>query len=908
MIKRYEHGGRIGDETFNVGNLGKGNISGDSLRTLMSRKSKIRVSTKQPKWALNNGPMKTFNPNIYKSGGKLRKYQYGSKPLKSSNNLEVGGSESPKSMTNDEYLQHKRDSETSKYLIDNSHHYTPEQKSNYQERQKRLHEFSGNPTVKYQNSNNYSPNAEDRTRYNSNENTIYTDEDTNLSTEYTHSYQANKQYSKKEMESRKTDDINQYPIGNDEYENWGTIEHKAHKQIEPEMNRFQDGDYGPQGDTTLLDRKLKIVTDDQYSKTDNENLILNPHGESKIDADETFASKGLPITPTPLKTIGPAQVVDYGENEMKMRNNSINNPNLQNKPKPGQSTEMKKLGGKLKRYQVAGQTPITDLNNTMRGRGNAGYNPLTGKPNYKTFELNPNISYGNPKTWGQIYGGANITKTPVYNEKSFTAGYDKRNLGSLGLRYNDINGDKAFGATANYNRGPIKAVGTVDLNRNSNNVKIGGEYKNDNGLYGSANYNYTNNKTIPGNVIHGLSGAVGNDRFTVIGNTSFDKANPNNNATNISGIYNGPKGGYVKGGFYQGNQGNAGTVEGGYTGKNGNISGSATYGNGMNGLNAQGGYFDNFNMNKGNKLNVNLTGKMNLKGGGNTGYRQNQSTNAPEGGGYSSPTIPNSNYYATPQSTDTNLKQNNRVNAVALAKKRANEKAMQDQGTIKQTYSQPYYPQTQREANIQRINTINNIADKGAKLMHTTAQGTSDAVNFIKNGENPDINRYLDPKLDRPIAKVLGIKNPYIAPAINLGLDFGNYLPGKWLGHIEEGGNLLKTLGNVGKHVFEQGLVHPLTNPMHGPANYYSLGVKTKLNPNYDENAEYKEQYNKAYEDWNKYKDAEFTEYPKGQYYINKTYVTPQEYNNALKYRGVTDYKTVMPKHKLGGKIKRRIF
>lgn len=75
MNNKYEYGGRIGDETFNVGNLRKGNTSGDSLRTMLGS-NKIRISTRQPKWALNNGPIRKqrnlgLQAKYAKLGGRL---------------------------------------------------------------------------------------------------------------------------------------------------------------------------------------------------------------------------------------------------------------------------------------------------------------------------------------------------------------------------------------------------------------------------------------------------------------------------------------------------------------------------------------------------------------------------------------------------------------------------------------------------------------------------------------------------------------------------------------------------------------------------------------------------------------------------------------------------------------------
>ena len=75
MSNKYEYGGRIGDETFNVGNLRKGNTSGDSLRTMLGS-NKIRISTRQPKWALNNGPIRKqrnlgLQAKYAKLGGRL---------------------------------------------------------------------------------------------------------------------------------------------------------------------------------------------------------------------------------------------------------------------------------------------------------------------------------------------------------------------------------------------------------------------------------------------------------------------------------------------------------------------------------------------------------------------------------------------------------------------------------------------------------------------------------------------------------------------------------------------------------------------------------------------------------------------------------------------------------------------
>lgn len=58
----YEYGGRIGDESFNVGNLNKGNISGDTLRTNLSKNKKIRISKRQPKWSAN---VNNFDLNKY---------------------------------------------------------------------------------------------------------------------------------------------------------------------------------------------------------------------------------------------------------------------------------------------------------------------------------------------------------------------------------------------------------------------------------------------------------------------------------------------------------------------------------------------------------------------------------------------------------------------------------------------------------------------------------------------------------------------------------------------------------------------------------------------------------------------------------------------------------------------------
>lgn len=589
-----------------------------------------------------------------------------------------------------------------------------------------------------------------------------------------------------------------------------------------------------------------------------------------------------------------------------LNNGSINNSSLQSKPKSGQSTEMKKLGGRLKKYQLAGQTAISNLNNTMRTRGSAGYSPITGKPNFSNnFDLNPNISYGNPKGWGQVYGNANITRTPVFNQNLFSAGYNKKNLGTADLNYKDINGDKTFGANVNVNRGYVKAVGTADIGKDKMSVGTGLEY-NSPLIHGGINYNYNKNTVVPGGV-HGLSGSLGNDRFNIMGNKSIDVNNPANNSTNIVGGYNGPKGGYVKGGYYQNQHGRSGSIEGGYKGKNGNISGNINYGNGFNSGNISGEYLNTYDRPKGNKLTVGVKGSMNVNKyqiGGDT-RRQLQSANAPEFGGYSLPNIPDKTYYATPQSTDTNLKQSNRVNAIALAKKRANEAAIKAQGTITRSYND-IYPMTGNELREKIHKDVRGTLDKTAKVMHVTAQGTSDLANLAINGESPDINRYLDPKLDRPISKTLGIKNKYIAPVLNLGVDLGNYVPLKWIGHIEKGGNALKTMYNVGKHTLEQGLLHPLTNPAHGPANYYTLGTKTKVNPNYDEEADYKERYNRAYEDWKKYRNAKLQEYPKGQYYINNNYVTPQEYNNAKKYVGVTDYQSVMPKYNTGGKLRKR--
>lgn len=931
MYKKYEHGGRIGDESFNVGNLGKGNTSGDSLRTLMSRNSKIKVSTRQPKWALNNGPMINRNSlkylNKYKAltGGKLKKYQIGgddknlekllpkSQAVVDNTSTMVRNNPtqtrlsppSQKVQTGNEFVEDltkidndysymygsskKADTYEKRYVSDEigkEHNLNKDDKGYYSknyhtlpnESQKALQSSAGlNPqdyivdpnlgVVKTNNQNvekinpdkfqatvnvltigkadnlpfttgevtmstpdknlpgytrpgikmidnNTDIYGKGRAYYNPDDKTMYISDIDDVSHELPHDLQFREDTGipADRLLDNQNNVINDYQsktgVSYEDardrvaYNMPGTLEHNAHKEIQP-----------------IIEKK---VSDQMFN---DQNKMSNDYKSfSKIEQNDIYNPK---VTNNPKSVFKSASPVD----------NSINNSNLQSKPKPGQSVEMKKLGGQLKKYQVAGQTTISNLNNTMRGRGNAGFNPLTGKPNISNnFSLNPNISYGNPKGWGQIYGNADIINTPIFNQKTFAAGYNKKNLGNIGLIYKDINDDRSFGTNVNINRGPIRAVGTADVNKDRTTIGAGVGY-NSPLLHGDVNYTYSRYNNKPGG-LHGLGAAVGNDRFSVLGNTSIDKANPANNSTNISGVYNGPKGGYVRGGFYKNQQGRSGDIEGGFKGKNGNISGNVSYGNEFNNTNINGEYGNTYNTRKGNKLTVGVKGSMNVgkyRSGGET-KKEMQPTSSPETGGYSSPTIPNNTYYATPQSTDTNLKQNNRVNSMALAKKRFNDIVAASQGTVRQgSYFQS--PLTHSEAVNNRIANT----DLAASTLHIPQYAMTESYNHFIN-KQPFNWSHLKPGAHgiKP-SDLMHLENPYAKFAVDTIFDPLNFTPGalahtigglrniRNIGKVVEGTNLAaktaraaieataKVAKGFGKDMLHMA-EHTATHPIHGPS------------------------------------------------------------------------------------------
>lgn len=836
MSNKYEYGGRIGDETFNVGNLRKGNTSGDSLRTMLGS-NKIRISTQQPKWALNNGPIRKqrnlgLQAKYAKLGGRL--YQGGGSAKV--NNIAKKQLPEFEPQHDDRYYDmYGPEAHNPKYP------YTPQYGESYREGQELKIDGKNRTIVKNGDQLGY---VDDKGLFHR-LNISQTWKDTPQGGNYTGRYEWDDEKPKQTKPTQKVP-VKKPPV----------------KKPEPRP--------APQPIQKLPQKPGSIS-------------IGNPKDDGKPGQVPT------------LKIEKEAPFDGYQEDKTFWDKFKKYFPGFGGGRGGGSGAGGRwKNGGSIRKYQVAGTTNSNNLNNMLKTRGNAAFNPLTNKPYTTTFDLNPQISYGNPKGWGQVYGNADIQRTPVFDQKRFGVGYNKKNLGSADMYYQNTNDDKSFGANANFNRGGYYAVGNAQIGKSSKDIGFQGGYKDDIFDVG-ANYNYTKGATVPGIHQLGVSAGIG-DRLDISGNVTKSKI-PGFNFTDIQGKYTGPKGGYVQGGFYQGDNGKGGQVIGGFKNDKGSIEGNIDYGNNINNAAVRGNYNNTVPVgNKGNKLSIGVKGSVNVnrKAGGRL-YQaagKTQLNTMPVDTGYTAPAIPNTNYYAPAESTGLNIK------TKPILKK---SQPVINQGTITQGYN-TYYPKTHRERVMANINTADKGAKYAANAIHVTENTTAQGVNLAVNGKF-DKNRILDPNLAKGVTYYTGIENtkfakehPEIVPAINGMLDVSNISPKGIVKGVVHAPTIGKALLHGAEHMAEKGMVHKVTDPIHGPATAHSYATKTKINPYYDESRDYKQRYNQAYDEWKRYKDAQLHEYPKGKYYINYQLVTPQEYNNAKKYVGVKDYKQVMPK------------
>lgn len=703
MSNKYEYGGRIGDETFNVGNLRKGNTSGDSLRTMLGS-NKIRISTQQPKWALNNGPIRKqrnlgLQAKYAKLGGRL--YQGGGSAKV--NNIAKKQLPEFEPQHDDRYYDmYGPEAHNPKYP------YTPQYGESYREGQELKIDGKNRTIVKNGDQLGY---VDDKGLFHR-LNISQTWKDTPQGGNYTGRYEWDDEKPKQTKPTQKVP-VKKPPV----------------KKPEPRP--------APQPIQKLPQKPGSIS-------------IGNPKDDGKPGQVPT------------LKIEKEAPFDGYQEDKTFWDKFKKYFPGFGGGRGGGSGAGGRwKNGGSIRKYQVAGTTNSNNLNNMLKTRGNAAFNPLTNKPYTTTFDLNPQISYGNPKGWGQVYGNADIQRTPVFDQKRFGVGYNKKNLGSADMYYQNTNDDKSFGANANFNRGGYYAVGNAQIGKSSKDIGFQGGYKDDIFDVG-ANYNYTKGATVPGIHQLGVSAGIG-DRLDISGNVTKSKI-PGFNFTDIQGKYTGPKGGYVQGGFHQGDNGRGGQVIGGFKNDKGSIEGNIDYGNNINNAAVRGNYNNTVPVgNKDNKLSIGVKGSVNVnrKAGGRL-YQvagKTQLNAMPVDTGYTAPAIPNTNYYAPANSTYVNKNDTNRLKlAQEKERKRKEEynKQLYQQGKIEPKY---YSVADARQSYI----------DGGVAALKTAS--IPDAVmgetaNYILNKDKFD---YKNLYSDHPefIGDALHIQNPYVKFGVN---------------------------------------------------------------------------------------------------------------------------------------------
>ena len=239
-----------------------------------------------------------------KTGGKiytnkgLKRFQAGSQPL---------NKEFSEDMSDEQFAEWKKNEEAETYFKENN--ITDEKsKAIYRENQKRLHEVSGSPTIKYINkSDNQDLVDNNSPHYRKSENTIYISPKHNLSTEYTHSYQVkeNPEYFNDRAQDLADNNIDVKKT----YNTSKSIEHDAHKVIQPQME-YNFNQHSKVTDTTYVKGEINADTHPQYDGKYSEKDMIN---------ESIWSSR----------------------EKTKLKNDKENNKKIQ----PGQSVPMQKYGG-----------------------------------------------------------------------------------------------------------------------------------------------------------------------------------------------------------------------------------------------------------------------------------------------------------------------------------------------------------------------------------------------------------------------------------------------------------------------------------------------------------------------------------------------------------------------------------
>ena len=316
-------------------------------------------------------------------------------------------------MSDKQYEEWKKNNEAETYFKENN--ITSEQdKATYRENQKRLHEVSGSPTIKYINkSDNQDLVDNNSPHYRKSENTIYISPKHNLSTEYTHSYQVkeNPEYFNDRAQDLADNNIDVKKT----YNTSKSIEHDAHKVIQPQME-YNFNQHSKVTDTTYVKGEINADTHPQYDGKYSEKDMIN---------ESIWSSR----------------------EKTKLKNDKENNKKIQ----PGQSVPMQKFGGKLK-FQTAGKTNLkfTKLSyktpeNKPVYQGNDGvyyklksdgtYANYTeglrqGNDNIPPLATPPIVEYPKPKVKNYQTINSTPVLTPTYKNilnKGYTSNFNHNN-------------------------------------------------------------------------------------------------------------------------------------------------------------------------------------------------------------------------------------------------------------------------------------------------------------------------------------------------------------------------------------------------------------------------------------------------------------------------------------------------